>query len=534
VIIDSRGNTKPDMLWDGTRLYALTVPNDLGSTDQRALLRRYSYDTNTKTYTRDANFPVQVATGPMETIVLDKDTTGKLWVTFTQGSQVYVNHSLSSDTSWGTPFVLPVNGTSVSADDISAVVPFDTRTSAPKMGVMWSNQADNAMYFSTHTDGDATNVWSPTRMALGGPGYTDDHINLKSLEADASGRVFAAIKTSRNDVTTPNRDDPLIVVLVLGQDDVWRSHVFSTVRENQTKPMVMVDQVNRNLYVFATGSPGTIYYKRTSLDNIFFPSGQGTPFMRSDTSGLNNVTSTKQNITTSNGLATAGWLALAADSNRTYWHNSINFDTTAPAVDGVAPAEGATGVSRADNVEATFSEAMDPATLSTTTFTLTKQGSATPVAATVAYDEATKKATLDPSADLDPSATYTATLKGGASGAKDLAGSSLAADKTWSFTTQAALAAPSNLSAARSGSPSNQRIDLSWTDNSSSEANFVIERSTTSGFTSSLVTYRVPANATSYRDKALNMKTTYYYRVFAVDSTGTRSAPSNVASATTK
>jgi hypothetical protein len=332
VNIDSRGNTKPDMLWDGTRLYAVTVPNDLGGTDQRALLRRYSYDKTTKTYTRDANFPVQVANGPMETIVLDKDTTGRLWVTFTQGSQVYVNHSLSSgDASWGTPFVLPVSGTTVSPDDISALVPFDTRTSAPKMGVMWSNQADNAMYFSTHTDGDANNVWSPTRTALGEPRYADDHINLKALEADASGRVFAAIKTSRNDGTTPNPDDPLIEMLVLGQDDVWRSHVVSQVRENQTKPMVMVDQVNRNLYVFATGLGDTIYYKRTSLDNISFPSGHGTPFMHSDTSGINNVTSTKQNITTSNGLATAGWLALAADSNRAYWHNSLNLDTTAPA-----------------------------------------------------------------------------------------------------------------------------------------------------------------------------------------------------------
>src|SRR5829696_6542765 len=309
VTIDSRGNTHPDMLWDGTRLYAVNAPTDTGSTDQRALLRRYSYDKVTKTYTRDAGFPVQVANNPMETIVLDKDTTGKLWVTFTQGNQVYVNRSLTSDTSWGTPFVLPVNGTTVSPDDISSVVPFDTRSAAPKMGVMWSNQADNAVYFSTHTDGDADNAWSPSRMALGGPGYADDHINLKSLESDASGKVFAAVKTSRNDGTVLNPDDPLIELLVLGQDGVWRNHVFSRVRENQTKPMVMVDQANRNLYVLATGSGGVIYYKKSPLDN---------------------VTSTKQNITTANGLASAGWVALANDSNRTYWHNSLILDTTPP------------------------------------------------------------------------------------------------------------------------------------------------------------------------------------------------------------
>jgi fibronectin type 3 domain-containing protein len=89
--------------------------------------------------------------------------------------------------------------------------------------------------------------------------------------------------------------------------------------------------------------------------------------------------------------------------------------------------------------------------------------------------------------------------------------------------------------ATRSGSPKAQRIDLSWSDNSTGETNFVIERSTTSNFASNLVTYQVGANATSYSDTAVQQKTTYYYRVFAVDAAGTRSAQSsNVASATTR
>jgi predicted phage tail protein len=121
--------------------------------------------------------------------------------------------------------------------------------------------------------------------------------------------------------------------------------------------------------------------------------------------------------------------------------------------------------------------------------------------------------------------------------AKDGAGNidATPASRTWTVDTLAApLAAPSNLLATRSGSPSNQRIDLTWADSSSAEAGFVIERSTTSNFTSNLVTYTVGVNATSYRDTALQSNTTYYYRVFAVDSTGKKSAPSNVASVTTK
>ena len=54
---------------------------------------------------------------------------------------------------------------------------------------------------------------------------------------------------------------------------------------------------------------------------------------------------------------------------------------------------------------------MNPATLTTSTFTLVQQGQTTPLAASVSY--ASQVATLDPSADLAASTTYTATVKGG-------------------------------------------------------------------------------------------------------------------------
>ena len=112
-----------------------------------------------------------------------------------------------------------------------------------------------------------------------------------------------------------------------------------------------------------------------------------------------------------------------------------NADTTAPSVSAVAPTDGAADVAATTNAGVTFSEAMDPNTISTNTFTLVKQGATTPVTAQVSYDAATKKATLDPNADLDPSTTYLATLKGGPTGVKDLAGNPLGADKAWSFST---------------------------------------------------------------------------------------------------
>ena len=115
-------------------------------------------------------------------------------------------------------------------------------------------------------------------------------------------------------------------------------------------------------------------------------------------------------------------------------------DTTPPTVTSTSPADGATGVAAGVKPTATFSEPMDNTTLTTSTFTLVKQGTSTPIGATVSYDAASRTATLTPSANLDPNTTYTTAVKGGSGGAKDLAGNAVASDATWSFQT----AAPNN------------------------------------------------------------------------------------------
>jgi hypothetical protein len=122
---------------------------------------------------------------------------------------------------------------------------------------------------------------------------------------------------------------------------------------------------------------------------------------------------------------------------------SLGPDTTPPIVTSVTPASGATGVAGATNITATFSEAMDTATINTNTFEL-RNPSNNLVTATVTYDPVTKTATLDPTANLSASTTYTATIKGGGTDprVKDQAGNALANNFTWSFTTAAVDATP--------------------------------------------------------------------------------------------
>ncbi len=103
-------------------------------------------------------------------------------------------------------------------------------------------------------------------------------------------------------------------------------------------------------------------------------------------------------------------------------------DTTKPTVTLTDPLNNATGIPRNKVIGFTFSEAMDPSTITTTNFNL-KQGT-TAVSGTVAYSGT--KATFTPSTILAAGLSYTATIT---TGAKDLAGNALAANTVWSFTT---------------------------------------------------------------------------------------------------
>jgi hypothetical protein len=101
-----------------------------------------------------------------------------------------------------------------------------------------------------------------------------------------------------------------------------------------------------------------------------------------------------------------------------------------PSVISTGPANAATNVSVTKRIDATFSRAMSPATLDTTTFSV-RQG-ANIIAGTVSYTGMT--ATFIPTNALDLSLVYTATIT---TGATDPTGSALAANYVWSFTTGA-------------------------------------------------------------------------------------------------
>jgi hypothetical protein len=322
-LVDERNASRADALWDDGHLYVVSAGTEASLERDSARFLRYSYDPAVERYSLDEGFPVTITEGGTEAITVARDTTDKLWATYTQGDderrRVYVTHTLGSgDSSWAEPFVPPLRGTTVSPDDVSSIVAFGSQ-----VGLMWSNQYDESgmsgYYFATHADGEPDDgAWRPDNPVLG-ESMANDHLNAK---ADSEGRVYVALKTRRDRINR-KLDAPYSVLWVRDQGGTWTSHVFGNVGDSHTRSLVLIDEEQRLLYMFAsspTCSGGKIYYKRTSLDDISFEEGRGNLFMQNpDGTAIGDATSTKQSID-----GTTGGLVVASDVTRGYYYNLID------------------------------------------------------------------------------------------------------------------------------------------------------------------------------------------------------------------
>lgn len=339
VAIDSRPKTQSTVVYDGNQVFIAShvtaSSSSKAANGNPTYLYRYSY--NGSIWTLDAGMPVTIQPYSVESLTIDEDGAGRIWAAYTRGSKVYVTATTGKGydptVSFATPWVPSVAGTNtqLSSDDIATV----TATASGGIMVLWSNQKDGAVYYGVHAKG------APDTSFTGGPAIkgsklADDHLNLKAMQSDAQGRIFAAVKTSLNDVSGASPSDPLIKLLVFTPaTGDWADHTFSTVADSQTRPLVLLDASHNTIRMLATGPStagkvaykGTIYEKVADLNNPSFPPGAGTPVIRDASSAsMNNATSTRQPLTTASGE-----VVLASNSStRTYWHQYASLASTGP------------------------------------------------------------------------------------------------------------------------------------------------------------------------------------------------------------
>jgi PKD repeat protein len=346
--LDNRRASRADTLWDGTHLYVASAvfasSNSTTVGGNATRLYRFSYSPLTRRYTLDLGFPVNINNTSSETIVIDKDTQNRLWATWAQNGRVHYNvTSPGEDTSWGTPIALPVaDADGLDPDDISTLLAFGKPTSdggtGGRIGVMWSNYAGSKTYFAVHNDDDPVDTWqAPETVTIPGPKQSDDHLNVKQLQTDGSGRVWAVIKTSLDEIKSQvGASAPQIVVLSRGSQGGWTRATFGTIGDCHTRPTLMLDATNDLVHVYATapdsgcpfsGSAGSIFKKTSPMDELSFTAGRGTPVMRDAASrNLNNVSGSKQTVDGSTGV-----VMLASNHvTQQYWSSDESLGTGAP------------------------------------------------------------------------------------------------------------------------------------------------------------------------------------------------------------
>jgi hypothetical protein len=159
-----------------------------------------------------------------------------------------------------------------------------------------------------------------------------------------------------------------------------------------------------------------------------------------DVSVTNGAEDLAGNKLTSGGLASNSWT----------FRTSSSADNSPTTVSSTSPPDGASVVPSDATVNAVFSQGLDPATVTSGTFTVSGPGT-TPVNGAVTYDATGNVATFTPESNLASNVFYTAAIT---TGAHDLRGNPLAAGglavNPWTFTvgTTTESPAPVNLRSA--------------------------------------------------------------------------------------
>ncbi len=159
---------------------------------------------------------------------------------------------------------------------------------------------------------------------------------------------------------------------------------------------------------------GTVSYVADSRKAVFTPN-----------SALAAMTTYTATVGT--GVTDLAGNALAAPVSWSF--TTGNTDVQAPSITGRFPASGATAVAIDTGVVVTFSEELNPASLTGNIFV---EGAFGTVPARMVYDAATYRVSLTPSAPLLPLTRYTVTVRGAVA---DWAGLTLGTDSVWAFTT---------------------------------------------------------------------------------------------------
>jgi type IV pilus assembly protein PilY1 len=237
----------------------------------------------------------------------------------------------------------------------------------------------------------------------------------RNIRTDAGLGINGGTTYSDYDFTTTTDNIPPVVTLKSPDNSAPGIARTATIMATFTENIDSATLTSSNFYVSdgATNIGGSISYDSATYTVTFTPSP-----------ALSYYTTYTVTITT--GVRDVIGNQMAADEVWTF--TTMANDTTPPYVTELSPADTAPSVTLNATINAVFSEAIAPATLTTSSFYLDHG-----ITGTVGFNAATNTATFTPDPPgLANNTVYTATIT---TGVTDLATNHMSQTKTWSFTT---------------------------------------------------------------------------------------------------
>lgn len=319
----TRASVHPDVMSDGDVLWVATGGGQPTPRSTAALFR-YTYDPDSTRYGPDPDFPVIIADQRADSITLARDDAGRLWAAWRGDDGIVVSHTDGTDWMWSEPQVVPA-----ADDDGSDVVAMSMLSYGPSVAVIWSDRTTGSMSLAVPTVGDSL-AWDVSRIVTEGLPIAEDRLSATVLETDAGPRLFVVVETVFDERPGSSRDDPRLLLLVVEPDGTSEQFLVSRVREDQTRPIVLLDDEARTVFVIATSPSrdGVIEYKASGIDRISFVPGEGEVLLGIPSlPGLTSVTSTKQTLDSSTGMLV---LASDAEAGAYAWSAALLPGSSAP------------------------------------------------------------------------------------------------------------------------------------------------------------------------------------------------------------
>lgn len=216
----AEGGTVRAVLVDGARIAVAALRWD-------AVAGRYVPDGKPVRFTTEAG---------IETATIARDGRSRWWIAYPQNGRMWVRAS-PNGAEWSQPY--EVSHLPASSDDLCAIVALPGG-----VGVVWSDQAHDAVFFRRHPDTADIGRWDPVEVVEQGGGNADDHLNA-AIAPD--GTLYVA---GKNSVDTVGRAQ--LVLRVRDPRGRWTSYPYAvrTTQDEPSRPIVLLGGDPLRLFLF--------------------------------------------------------------------------------------------------------------------------------------------------------------------------------------------------------------------------------------------------------------------------------------------